>query len=342
MSRPNFAKQMEAPVPPQPESAHTPLSAQYSDASSSYWPPGWSFERFRAATMEDLEQLPPDELTKMQAGLRDVLGEDGVGRLAQQLFQEQKKRKTSESEAKEPSLSGSIVPNWLKHWEKRRQRQPWGFVALRAACYEDEARWTEFKMEVQRIIDIQFERVPITGSEIPHFKEARENFAIRWIEGDASIILNADALREKYNELRSNMPSAFSQELFLCATPESVDSVLTTDTSDRPTADSAWWRKGAPFLVAVAANGDPGLEEGHEERDWFQPVFKVAIETMVDELWWILDSDIMPLRRVTRYTRGHDELGATRTSDGDELDDIWWTTAPSPERLRKRRKTTGA
>ncbi|KAI0536381.1 hypothetical protein GGR58DRAFT_514611 [Xylaria digitata] len=342
MPRPNVAKQTEPQVPPQPEPAHAPLSEQYSDASSSYWPPGWPFERFRAATMEDLEQLPPDELVKMQAGLRDVLGEDGAGRLAQRLFQEQKKRKASESGAKEPSSSVSIVPNWLKHWEKCRQGQPWGFVAFRAACYEDETRWTEFKMEVQRIIDNQFERVTITGSETPRFKEARENFTIRWIEDDASIILNADVLRGKYNELRPNVPSALSQELFLCATPESVDSVLTTDTSDRPTADSVWWRASAPFLVAVAADDDPGLEEGHEERDWFQPVFKVAIETAVDELWWIVDSDIMPLRRLTRYTHGHDELGATRTRDGDDLDEIWWTTAPSPERLRKRHKITGA
>ncbi|KAI1127424.1 hypothetical protein F5Y10DRAFT_278108 [Nemania abortiva] len=340
MPRPTFAK---PPVPPQPEPTHSPLSMQYSDASSSYWPPGWSFERFRAATMEDHQQLPPDELAKMQAGLRDVLGEDGVGRLAQQLFQEQKKRDVSESGAKTPSSMGSIiVPNWLKHWERRRRGQPWGFVAFRAACYEDEARWTEFKMEVQRIIDIQFERVATTGSEIPYFKDARETFAIRWVEDDASVTLNADALREKYNEMRSDIPSAFSQELFLCATPESVDSVLITDASDRPTADSAWWRAGAPFLVAVTADGDPGLEEGHEERGWFQPVFKVAIETVVEELWWIVDSDIMPLRRLTRYMRGQDELGATRTSDHDDLEDTWWTTSPSPERLRKRRNITGA
>ncbi|KAJ8133269.1 hypothetical protein O1611_g357 [Lasiodiplodia mahajangana] len=235
-----------------------------------------------------------------------------------------------------------LLPNWLTHWERRRRGQPWGFIAFRAACYKDEARWTEFKMEVERIVANQFERTTIPASEIPRVKEAREKFAIQWIEDDTSIILNADALREKYNELRSNVPSAFSQELFLCATPKSVDSVLTTDTLDRPTADSAWWRAGAPFLVAVAANDDPGLEEGHEERDWFRPVFKVAIETVVNELWWLIDSDIMPLRRVTRYTRGHDELGATGTSNGDGLDDIWWTIAPSPERLRKRRTATGA
>ncbi|KAJ8117574.1 hypothetical protein ONZ43_g4181 [Nemania bipapillata] len=230
------------------------------------------------------------------------------------------------------------MPNWLKHWSRRRRGQPWGFVAFRAACRDDEARWEEFKLEVQRIINIQFERVSKPESKPPDFEEARENFEIRWIEDDTTISLNADAFRSKYAELRPNLPSGLSQELFICATPESVDSVLAVKTSNRPTADSAWWRSNAPFLVAVTADSDPGLEEGHEERSWFQPAFKVAIESMVEELWWLIDSDMMPLRRVTRYTKGHGELGVAGLNDSDGLEDIWWTIAPSPERLQKRRQ----
>ncbi|KAI0107412.1 hypothetical protein F4776DRAFT_645167 [Hypoxylon sp. NC0597] len=221
-----------------------------------------------------------------------------------------------------------IAPNWLKHWSRRRRGQVWGFIGFRAA---DEARWEEFDEEVRRIIELQFESA---GSELPDYEEARAKFEIRWIEDDGAVAADADALRKRYAELRPDLPSGLAQELFLCAMPEAVDSVLTPDTADRPTAGSRWWRADAPFLVAVAANSDPGLEEGHEERDWFRPVFKVAVETLVEELWWLLDSNIMPLRRITRHTRG---LGGQTETDSDGLDDIWWTMSPSPKRLKRHR-----
>ncbi|OTA55850.1 hypothetical protein K449DRAFT_387887 [Hypoxylon sp. EC38] len=331
MPRPDFSKQA---APPQSAPASA-LDSQYSDASSTYWPPGWSFAKFRAATSEDLVALPADELAKMQAGLRQVLGEDGVSRLAQQLFQEEQQKKLK-VEDEGGSLSSShkpIAPNWLKHWSQRRKGQVWGFVCFRAT---GETRWKAFEEEVRRIIDVQFESA--AALEFSDYEDARAKFEIRWIEDDRASTADADVLRKRYAEMRPDLPSGLAQELFLCATPEAVDSVLTPDAADRPTADSKWWRADAPFLVAVAADSDPGLEEGHEERDWFRPRFKVAAETLVEELWWLLDSDIMPLRRITRYTRG---LGGQAETDGDDLDEIWWTTSPSPERLKKRRRFRG-
>ncbi|XXH02562.1 hypothetical protein Hte_008939 [Hypoxylon texense] len=337
MPRPNFSKQA---APPQSAPASDP---QYA------WPPGWSFARFRTATREDLAALPADELARMRAGLRHVLGEDGVGRLAQHLFQEQQQQQQQQqqrqsrrkvegsSSSSSPSPSSSplrdlIAPNWLKHWSRRRKGQAWGFVGFVAA---GEARRAELEEEVRRIVDVRFDGA---GSELPECRDARTKFEIRWVEDDGAIAADADALRERYAKLRPDLPSGLAQELFLCATPEAVDSVLTPDTADRPAALPKWWRADAPFLVAVAADSDPGLEEGHEERGWFRPVFKVAAETLVEELWWLLDSGIMPLRRITRYTRGYGELGRQAESDSDDLDEIWWTMSPSPERLKKRRR----
>ncbi|OHF00782.1 hypothetical protein CORC01_03856 [Colletotrichum orchidophilum] len=89
MPRPSIAE--EAPEPDTSQ-ATVPASQQlYSDASSSYWPPGWNYSRFRHATQEDVASLPVDELLKMQAGLRDVLGEDGVGQLAVHVYEEQQR-----------------------------------------------------------------------------------------------------------------------------------------------------------------------------------------------------------------------------------------------------------
>ncbi|KAI0204200.1 hypothetical protein F4808DRAFT_371742 [Astrocystis sublimbata] len=340
MSRPNFSQQ-PAPEPPAPASSET----QYSDASSTYWPEGWSFAKFRTATIQDLNALPEGELAKMQAGLREVLGEDGVGRLAQQLYQEEQQRKrkadgghqlevATNKTAPSPTSRMPFPPNWLKHWSERCKGQVWGFVGFHAG---GETRWGEFEAEVRRIVDIQLESSG--AAEFPHFEEARSKLEIRWIQDDGALG-NPHALRQKYAELRPDLPSGLSQELFLCATPGAVDSVLTLDAAHRPTADSKWWRADAPYLVAVNTHSepDPGLEEGHEERDGFRPMFKVAIETLASELWWHLDSQITTLARLTFYTRCCDELGGQIEIHCDDFDDIWWSTGPTPARLAKRCK----
>lgn len=97
--------------------------------------------------------------------------------------------------------------------------------------------------------------------------------------------------------------------MFLCASPGAVESFLPAPGAELPSPGSQRWRSDAPFLLAVAADTEHKLEDGHEEREWLKPVFKVAAETLVDELWWLLDADIMPVRRLTRNVRGSDELG---------------------------------
>ncbi|KAI1142077.1 hypothetical protein F5Y05DRAFT_369641 [Hypoxylon sp. FL0543] len=245
------------------------------------------------------------------------------------------KLEVNEEKESSSSLPKPITPNWLKHWSRRRKGQAWGFVGFRAA---DEPRWEEFEAEVRRIVDVQFESAE---PGLPDYEDARAKFEIRWIEDDGAVAGDVETLRNRYAKLRPDLPSGLAQEVFLCATSDAVDSVLTSDAADRPIAGSNWWRADAPYLVAVAADSDPGLEEGHEEQDWFRPAFKVAVETLVEELWWLLDSDIMPLRRITRFTRGNGESGEQTDTDGDYLDDIWWTMSPSPERLRKRRRIRG-
>ncbi|KAI1369915.1 hypothetical protein F5Y08DRAFT_5287 [Xylaria arbuscula] len=332
MPRPGFSEKAT-------HSQCTPeLDIQYSDASSTCWPQGWSFAKFRTATHEDVAALPVDELAKMQAGLREVLGEDGIGRLAQRIFQEQQQQKRlaeaeSADEAERDSsllLRQQSAPNWLKHWSRRRKGQIWGFVGFRAT---DQSRWREFEDELHGIVYLQLDR----ARGFRDFEDAKAMFEIRWIEDDEAVA-DADALRERYAKLRPEMPSGIAQHICLCATPGAVHSTLATDAANRPTAGSNWWRADAPYLVAVASYSDPGLEEGHEERDWFKPVFKVAIETLVEELWWLLDSDMTSLRRITRLTGACEEMGEQAKTHGDDLDDMWWTMSPSPSRMRKRRR----
>ncbi|KAK1750949.1 hypothetical protein QBC47DRAFT_392974 [Echria macrotheca] len=303
----------------------------YSDASSSYWPPGWNFERFRTATKDDIDQLPTGELEKMQAGFREVLGEDGVGALSQYLFQEEQRKKA-------PSPRPFHPPNWLTHWRKVSRRlgkgAPWGFVIFQTAAYDfDDSRWEEYKAEIERVIALPFEQDPDEAPVPDDYHDAAAAFELRWVEDPGLAGASADVLRERYTQMKPQLPPGLAQDVFLCASTGAVNSVL--QATEKPTRDSKTWREGAPFLLAVADAPDT-LEEGHDEAAFFKPVFKVAAETVAEELWWLLDSGIIPLRRITRVVRGTDELGGEGQKGGD-LEEIWWTTTPSPERLRKRR-----
>jgi len=158
---------------------------------------------------------------------------------------------------------------------------------------------------------------------------------------------NVATLRNTYADLRPDLPAGLSQNVFLWISSDVVESILGND-DDTAAAEvpqpslTKRWRPSAPYVLAVAADADPGLEEGHEERRWFRPVFKVAAEVLVDEFWWLLDSNMMPLRRITRGVKGvgdeEAETGAQQDDGVHDLEEMWWSTAPSPARLKKRRQ----
>ncbi|KAI0096716.1 hypothetical protein GGR51DRAFT_542853 [Nemania sp. FL0031] len=241
-----------------------------------------------------------------------------------------------------------VAPDWLRQWTRRHRDQTWGFVAVKTASYDDAERWNEFKARIRNIIEIPFER-DIDSSSASAVSEdasaAKAKLELRWIEDPAlDGQTDPDVLRDRYSRIRPSLPSGRSQNVFLVASKDVVASVL-DDANDQktgeaaPSTNSPRWRSKAPYILAVSADADPGLEEGHEEREWFKPVFRVAIEVLVDEFWHLLDLNIMPLRRITRSIKGTDLGGqvlATGDDDGD-LEDLWWSMAPSPRRLRKRR-----
>lgn len=138
--------------------------------------------------------------------------------------------------------------------------------------------------------------------------------------------------KSKFQELQSTLSPGFSQPIFLSATDQVVDSVLALAPEDLPTTASRRGRNPAPWIHVVAASADRGVPDEHVEAAWFRDVFKVAIEVLADELWWIVDSGTMPLRRITRGVKGE---GVAADAGNDDLEDIWWSTAPSAERLKK-------
>ncbi|KAJ4153688.1 hypothetical protein LMH87_010166 [Akanthomyces muscarius] len=148
-------------------------------------------------------------------------------------------------------------------------------------------------------------------------------FTIHWIEDGQLAGANADILRERYTKLKEDqeVKGILDLGMFLCASSDAVDSVLSPNEDDLPTIETLAFRDEAPFLLAVLMENsmnphgddepyDP--EDPNNEANWYKPVFKVPIELLVNELWKTMESPTMELSRITRNVRGSTELGGER------------------------------
>ncbi|KXJ85607.1 hypothetical protein Micbo1qcDRAFT_169283 [Microdochium bolleyi] len=341
----------------------------------------------------------------MQAGLRDVLGQDGLGDLARVVWQEQlrimkeeqkKKKQQQEKEAATDAAQQqqqSVVsapevsfrpPEWLKSWRQYYRGQPWGFVAFylspaatvgtTPSCGDgDESaqqrQREEFQNAAREIIEAPFNTAVDEGHPLDEVNEARSSFAIKWVEiaaaadekPDSAAMLNY--LRSRYREMRAsgdheqqNLPAGLDQPLFLVANASSVGSVLA-----RATTPGKYWRPDAPFLLAVAAEDELGPEDdandaseagASNERSWYKPVFKVAAEVLIGELWPVVDRQITSMGTLTRFVQRAQLVEADDGAGGslatglldeesqidNDLDDVWWSVHPPPRHMRKRRR----
>ncbi|KXJ86486.1 hypothetical protein Micbo1qcDRAFT_236837 [Microdochium bolleyi] len=360
------------------------LSA-YSDASSSYWPPGWNFARFANSTAEDNASLSDEERAKMQAGLRDVLGQNGIEELANimweeelRVMKEEQKRKTQQQDQgtaptetvqqQQQSSVGSagLKPAWLKASRQHYRDQPWGFVAFYlsppppspatagTASGDSDASTQQRQREKFQDTVWEITKAPFNAAvDEGHLEvnEARNSFEIKWVEvvtsadDDDATVLNH--LRSRYREMRERqeLPIGLDQSHFLVANASSVRSVLAGTESTTP---GKYWRPDAPFLLAVAAEGElrpkddgGGAREADEDSEQLRRelVFKVAVEALVEELWSAVDRQTISMETLTRFVRG-----ARLVDDGDEerqtnddLDDIWWS-AHAPPRFRRNKR----
>lgn len=332
-----------------------PKPCPYSDASSTYWPPGWNWER-HVAMDDGFLKLPEDEQDKLRNGFREALGEDGVDQMASYLFSIEQGREEQaliDSGAPPPDFR---EPDFIKTWRKRHEGQPFGFVAFKTTLYDDDEKWETFKKNVDDILNVPFDNIVQRHRQHEHeaVASARSCFNLLWVEDETLAGATADVLRQRYAEMlaKDKVPRGMQQTAFLCASPESVASVQELADADFPSTDSRYWRAGAPFLLAVmqAESVNPHGEEDpadhddpHDPRNWYKPVFKVPIEVIPAELWCLLESDFMELQNITRSVYGSNELGGTMpvNKSVDELLEMWWGTGPTPASLKRRRRLRG-
>ncbi|KAI1802417.1 hypothetical protein F4811DRAFT_529757 [Daldinia bambusicola] len=263
-------------------------------------------------------------------------------------------------------------PDWLKIWRRRFHGQRWGFVAFRNAYLSDDGggggeRWDKFKAEFERIVRLPFARDAAHAQEkgllLPDdFDEARAKFTVQWVDASetgttmaTTAIASAESLRSRYAALRPGLDPGMSWEIFLCASPEAVKSFEGEDGAADTDETSKIWRERAPFVLAFMAHGESGLEEDHDEAAWFKPVFKVAVEVLVESLLGVLDMGTS-MERITRTVRRAIELDEAavgtekenrkdkeRLDEGEsrDLDEIWWSMHPSPARMRAPMRMRG-
>ncbi|CAG5166680.1 uncharacterized protein ALTATR162_LOCUS6962 [Alternaria atra] len=280
------------------------LFTSYTDAASTYWPPGWNFQRYAHATPADNAALSDEERAKMQAGFREALGEDGVMEMARVVWQEQLRRMKLEKESSSAATASSSSsaqkqqqqrpppppPDWLKTWRKRVSGDgggAWGFVAFctsSAVAAMPESDVVKFHTRVWEVAEIPIQKaLEEEGQPADEIAEARRSFEIRWVEVDDD---DEDAkgeegkgeagtggdwvekARASYRAMRESgvLPSGLDLPVFLCASPAAVASVLRTSLAEAKEAHEGKprWRSGDVPFLLVAA---AETEQGIVEED---------------------------------------------------------------------------
>lgn len=187
---PSDTSHLQSPAPPEPRGKSNKKPPDYGDHSSTYWTPGWNYRRFSKANHDELDSLPEEELLKIQAGMREALGEDGVTRWSNIQFEEEMKKNP---DYRDPLLD--IPPNFVSQWRKRYLGQEWGFVAFRTACYDDEDQWRRFKKQW----DEKLERFFDFFEGAPGVEEAKAKFCVHWIEDVRIDGADIEQLRQSFN-----------------------------------------------------------------------------------------------------------------------------------------------
>lgn len=334
-----------------PKASTEKTEGPYSDASSSYWPEGWGWDRYSDPN-EDITALSVEEQEKIRDGIRDVMGDDGFEELMDYIIEKETAIRENEQDLANAPPPEYKAPDYLRQWRRRCNGGPWGFYAFRAALYGQDEKWGEFKTRFDTIVNIPFNQViqDHYGHEYEEVAEARKMFTIHWIEDGQLAGANADILRERYTKMKEDqeVKGILDLGMFLCASSDAVDSVLSPNEDDLPTVETLAFRDEAPFLLALLMensmdpNGDDepsDPEDPNNEANWYKPVFKVPIELLVNELWKTMESPTMELSRITRNVRGSTELGGEllEMTPLDEPYEHWWGAGPTPRSILRRR-----
>ncbi|KZP28371.1 hypothetical protein FIBSPDRAFT_817236 [Athelia psychrophila] len=293
MGRLRSQKNLSPPAPPV-QSSSTP--------GVDYYPPAWDRQRFLNADRADLATLAENQIATMREGLRAELGEQAF----EEYFEEMWRRTKLREGIPEPEVG---PPNFMMamsrhaHGKKDDEWPEWGFVGFRAT-YGDEDAWGAFLKRFGEVLDETFDFY----ASVKGMAEVRAKFRVRWIEDPA---LDGAAPQEIGNRFRGmeHTDCFFPHSLCLSVTQKALESVLT---SPMPASAKLRWRPQIPFVLAVAAEcgeripNNPGDEDEEEAGDNFRGYFNVAVESLLDELFTIVVTDMSAPYEFGAFVKGED------------------------------------
>ncbi|MCJ1458024.1 hypothetical protein MMC28_008394 [Mycoblastus sanguinarius] len=270
------------------------------DTSSAYFPPGWSRARLVNAASDEITALPDDEKDRMYDSLRATLDPDGFKLLLGEMSRNYQARLAEEGASQatghvgteedlRPDLRGPFLATLDKLYNASVPGQ-WGFVVYRLV-YGDEMQWAEFR---RRWDDMVAHRLD-AYTAVAAVESARQRLRFQWVEDPAMDAMGVTDVAPRYRALLAGgeVAAGLAHSICLAVTPESMRSVLDSVVGSPTEREN---REKIAFAVAVDRNAGGEPERG-EEVEWAGS-FKVAVESLVDELFVVVGGDIMAPREL--------------------------------------------
>ncbi|KZF20248.1 hypothetical protein L228DRAFT_262923 [Xylona heveae TC161] len=308
----------------------------------SFWPPGWDRERLLNATSAELLTLPDEQRFGMFDGIRATLGEEGLQETRQEMSRRYRARLAAAASAEstaqqqpqqqevpqvpmtdeEKRLAQELTAPYINVLDKLFQGNPWeewGFVVFQCTGYakEQQQRWTAFRQRWDEIINEETSRHRGTS---PRVDEAVRLIRFQWVSDPSLDGASMGQVAERYKNM--HLPRGLNNSICLAVTPASLDSVLT---SPLPSSAPRSKRAKIPYVVAVSKECiDPPThqeeEEEEEEEDIagqdFKGYFKVAVESLLQELFPIVALDITDLYKLAARLRSDDDIWCSHDRRG--------------------------
>ena len=112
-----------------PKASTEKTEGPYSDASSSYWPEGWGWDRYSDPN-EDITVLSAEEQEKIRDGIRDVMGDDGFEELMGYIIEKETAIRENEQDLANAPPPEYKAPDYLRQWRRRCNGGPLGVLCL--------------------------------------------------------------------------------------------------------------------------------------------------------------------------------------------------------------------
>ncbi|KAJ5675300.1 uncharacterized protein N7477_005234 [Penicillium maclennaniae] len=236
----------------------------------SFYPPGWDYDRH----------------TTLFGGLREAGLFDHVMEVAERRDQEARAAADAQKPEDEKLAQREIFSPYLDNLKN---------VFKFSDQWSDWAQWAKFRSRWDQIMQQEIAEYHNYHPKLDRAIEVRKN---RWVEDPTLDSASSQEVSRRFDEMWPNLSRGYSTSVCLMVTPDSLESVLNSPLpSSAPQAE----RKELPFVLAISRVAheipiEQDTEELEKDTDCKpRTYFRVAVESLMNDLYWITALDIMDL-----------------------------------------------